>query len=338
MTDAVTAPPADHATSRPIIEMQGVNKWYDSFQVLTDIHLSVRTGERIVICGPSGSGKSTLIRCINRLETVQKGRIEVDGIDLTAGGKNVDAVRAEVSLSSFGAAEVGRHGQLWCTELAQRAGADGVEVRGEMLRDPATELAALAGRAAVYSSPEGLWAMDGVLDEAALQRGQHAARAVGAPRLKMAIGGFGAGSHASLARLKALLQGQPVELLIENDQTATAGTLAAMQTFFDAQERAGLDLGMTFDMGNWHWQGECPLQAAQALAHRVRYVHCKGVQRSPAKWVAVPLMESVAPWRAVLRALPADVPHAIEYPLIGDDLVAVTRAQLAVIRDARSLG
>ena len=98
MTDAVTAPPADDATSRPIIEMQGVNKWYDSFQVLTDIHLSVRTGERIVICGPSGSGKSTLIRCINRLETVQKGRIEVDGIDLTAGGKNVDAVGAEVGM------------------------------------------------------------------------------------------------------------------------------------------------------------------------------------------------------------------------------------------------
>ena len=66
--------------------------------MLTDINLSVRPGERIVICGPSGSGKSTLIRCINRLETVQKGRIEVDGIDLTAGGKNVDAVRAEVGM------------------------------------------------------------------------------------------------------------------------------------------------------------------------------------------------------------------------------------------------
>ena len=94
MTDAVTTP---HGTP-PIIRMEGVNKWYDSFQVLTDINLSVRSGERIVICGPSGSGKSTLIRCINRLETVQKGRIEVDGIDLTAGGKNVDAVRAEVGM------------------------------------------------------------------------------------------------------------------------------------------------------------------------------------------------------------------------------------------------
>ena len=82
----------------PIIRMEAVNKWYGDFQVLTGIDLSVRAGERIVICGPSGSGKSTLIRCINRLETVQKGRIEVDGIDLTAGGKNVDAVRAEVGM------------------------------------------------------------------------------------------------------------------------------------------------------------------------------------------------------------------------------------------------
>jgi polar amino acid transport system ATP-binding protein len=82
----------------PIIRMEAVNKWYGEFQVLTGIDLSVRQGERIVICGPSGSGKSTLIRCINRLETVQKGRIVVDGIDLTAGGKNVDAVRAEVGM------------------------------------------------------------------------------------------------------------------------------------------------------------------------------------------------------------------------------------------------
>lgn len=85
-------------TTESIIRMEAVNKWYGEFQVLTGIDLSVRQGERIVICGPSGSGKSTLIRCINRLETVQKGRIVVDGIDLTAGGKNIDAVRAEVGM------------------------------------------------------------------------------------------------------------------------------------------------------------------------------------------------------------------------------------------------
>jgi len=241
-----------------------------------------------------------------------------------------------ISLSSFGAAETGRHGQLWFAELAQRAGADGVEVRGELLRDAAVELPALSGRAAVYSSPEGLWTAQGQLDDAALARGIHAAQVLRSRRLKMSIGGFGPSSQPSLQPLRALLQAAPqVELVIENDQTPTAGTLAAMQTFFAAQAQAGLDLGMTFDMGNWHWQGECPMQAAQALAPYVRYVHCKGVQRLPGKWVAVPLAESAAPWRAVLRALPADVPHAIEYPLVGDDLEAVTREQLAFIRAAR---
>ncbi|MEO7335477.1 MAG: ATP-binding cassette domain-containing protein, partial [Caldimonas sp.] len=84
--------------TEPIIRIEGVNKWYGAFQVLTDIDLDVRAGERIVICGPSGSGKSTLIRCINRLETVQKGRIVVDGIELTGKSKNVDAVRKEVGM------------------------------------------------------------------------------------------------------------------------------------------------------------------------------------------------------------------------------------------------
>ena len=87
-----------HALGEPIIRLEGVNKWYGDFQVLTGIDLTVATGERIVVCGPSGSGKSTLIRCINRLETVQKGKIVVDGIELTAGVKNVDAVRAEVGM------------------------------------------------------------------------------------------------------------------------------------------------------------------------------------------------------------------------------------------------
>ena len=237
-----------------------------------------------------------------------------------------------VSLSSFGAAEVGRHGQLWCAQLARAAGADSVEVRGEMLRDAASELPSLAGLATVYSSPEGLWAEGGWLDSAALARGIAAATTLGAKRLKMAIGGFSAASHGSLWGLKVSLAETRIELVIENDQTVAAGTLSALQAFFDAADRAGLQLGMTFDMGNWHYVGECPLEAAKALGHRVRYVHCKGVQRLPAKWIAVPLADSVAPWRAVLRALPADVPRAIEFPLVGDDLLAIAREQIAHIR------
>jgi polar amino acid transport system ATP-binding protein len=79
------------------VRMEGVDKWYGTFQALKDIDLTVASGERIVICGPSGSGKSTLIRCINQLEVIQKGRIAVDGIDLS-GRKNIDAIRHEVGM------------------------------------------------------------------------------------------------------------------------------------------------------------------------------------------------------------------------------------------------
>lgn len=86
-------------STEPIIRIGKVNKWYDKFQVLTDVDLNVHQGERIVICGPSGSGKSTLIRCINHLEKVQQGTIVVDGIELTGHQrKNVDAVRREVGM------------------------------------------------------------------------------------------------------------------------------------------------------------------------------------------------------------------------------------------------
>ena len=82
----------------PIIEFDKVNKWYGQFHVLRDIQLTVPKGERIVICGPSGSGKSTLIRCINRLEEHQSGRLVVNGTELTDDVKAVDAVRREVGM------------------------------------------------------------------------------------------------------------------------------------------------------------------------------------------------------------------------------------------------
>lgn len=97
MTPAVDRPDRS-APGGTIIEIEALNKWYDKFHALTDIDLTVAAGERIVICGPSGSGKSTLIRCINGLEKIQKGRIVVDGIDLTAKAGNIDAVRQEVGM------------------------------------------------------------------------------------------------------------------------------------------------------------------------------------------------------------------------------------------------
>ncbi len=81
-----------------IIEMIDVHKWYGSFHVLKDINLKVKKGERIVICGPSGSGKSTMIRCINHLEEHQRGKIVVDGIELTEDIKQIEAIRREVGM------------------------------------------------------------------------------------------------------------------------------------------------------------------------------------------------------------------------------------------------
>jgi general L-amino acid transport system ATP-binding protein len=80
------------------VDLIGMHKWYGEFHVLRDINLRVMRGERIVICGPSGSGKSTMIRCINRLEEHQQGRIIVDGIELTNDLKKIDEIRREVGM------------------------------------------------------------------------------------------------------------------------------------------------------------------------------------------------------------------------------------------------
>ncbi len=85
-------------SSRNVIEITNMNKWFGSFHVLRDINLSVQEGEKIIVCGPSGSGKSTLIRCINRLEEHQDGIIRVDGVELTEDLKKIDKIRSEVGM------------------------------------------------------------------------------------------------------------------------------------------------------------------------------------------------------------------------------------------------
>ena len=81
-----------------VIQMQGVHKWFGQFHVLKDINLNVTQGERIVLCGPSGSGKSTTIRCLNRLEEHQQGRIVINGVELTNDLKQIEAIRSEVGM------------------------------------------------------------------------------------------------------------------------------------------------------------------------------------------------------------------------------------------------
>jgi general L-amino acid transport system ATP-binding protein len=98
MNEESTAKTESALEDENIIEIREMHKWYGEFHVLNNINLTVRTKERIVICGPSGSGKSTLIRCINRLEEHQRGQIIVDGITLTNNLKNIEKIRAEVGM------------------------------------------------------------------------------------------------------------------------------------------------------------------------------------------------------------------------------------------------
>jgi general L-amino acid transport system ATP-binding protein len=94
----MTGSAVETRVGEPIIELDHVDKWFGDFHVLKDLNLEVKKGERVVVCGPSGSGKSTMIRCINRLEEHQRGRIIVAGIELTADVKNIEAIRREVGM------------------------------------------------------------------------------------------------------------------------------------------------------------------------------------------------------------------------------------------------
>jgi general L-amino acid transport system ATP-binding protein len=91
-------PSSIEANGADAINFVGVHKWYGSFHALRNINLTVRRGERIVVCGPSGSGKSTLIRCVNRLEEYQRGSIVVDGVELTRDIRRIDEVRRDVGM------------------------------------------------------------------------------------------------------------------------------------------------------------------------------------------------------------------------------------------------
>lgn len=98
MANLDTATPTMEVSDEVAIQIIGMHKWYGEFHVLKEIDMTVYRGERIVICGPSGSGKSTLIRCMNRLEEHQQGKIIIDNIELTGDLKGIDAIRREVGM------------------------------------------------------------------------------------------------------------------------------------------------------------------------------------------------------------------------------------------------
>jgi sugar phosphate isomerase/epimerase len=224
-------------------------------------------------------------------------------------------------------AELG--GQRALLPIIAEAGADGVEIRRELFSQ--AELQSLPQLAeaiaeqqlsACYSAPDALFTADGSVNPLLEQYVQEAEQ-LGARLLKLALGHYRSGAEIPAPTMRG------VKLVVENDQT-DCGRLAAIAPFFTENPGAP---AMTFDMGNWQWTGDDALAAAHRLARYVSYIHVKAAMPHHESWRAVAIDEADDGWRKLLNLLPGDVPRGIEFPLQGDDLVAVTRHYVDLLRE-----
>lgn len=228
-------------------------------------------------------------------------------------------------------------GQAALLPIIAESGADGVEIRRELLTDKELQtLPALAERIArhqlftLYSVPEGLFSDNGDLNPG-LETRLAEAGALKARAVKFSLGGYRAGYD--LRELNASLRGRPVQVVVENDQTKAYGVLPPLQAFFTDVRQSGSPIRMTFDMANWRWVDEDANQAAVRLAEYVGYIHVKAAQQRNRQWHAVDLDNSDGSWRSLLALLPQQAMRGIEFPLVGQDLTAVTRHYVNLLRE-----
>lgn len=241
-----------------------------------------------------------------------------------------------ITTSAFGADGVRTQGQAVWLDLIAAAGASHVEIRAELFTE-APDFAALgaairaAGLGCVYSVPLELWPETDAALSPRLPEALAEARLLGADTLKVSLGHYRAA--AELAALAPLLTDAGPQLLVENDQTAQGGRIEPLRAFIQAARAAQLPVGLTFDVGNWRWQDEDPLQAARLLGPDVRYLHCKAVRRRAGGLHAVPPEAAdLLAWQGLMTYFPRGLRRAIEFPLMGADLLAETRRQVAALR------
>ncbi|MFM2480863.1 sugar phosphate isomerase/epimerase family protein [Celerinatantimonas sp. YJH-8] len=243
-----------------------------------------------------------------------------------------------VVASAYGAQFIQRlGGQAELVKIVQESGADGIEIRQELLVD-ASELKTLAvlirnaKLISVYSSPSPLFDERGRLNETALRQRLDEAVMLGAVFLKLPLGGYR--NDSDLVALGSLLQGIPLQLLVENDQTVEGGILAPLVQFFTRVTQFGVPLKMTFDMANWHWLDEDAPKAATQLGCFVDYIHVKASRVTDGLVMAIALDDAGPDWKMLLEQLPTSAPLGIEFPLTGTDLVGVTRHYVQLLKEA----
>lgn len=199
-------------------------------------------------------------------------------------------------------------------------GFDKVEIRREYFKDLKKEVPVIRSAAEryglelFYSVPDEVYINGEVNPKLADYLTE--AKQMGVKHIKWNIGDFNGELHAE--KLEALLD-EGVEISIENDQTQTSGTIAAIDRYMKAVKQAGLNIGYVYDLGNWRFVGEDELQAAEQLKDYVHYIHVKDVSYVGEKPQAAGLDHGEINWRKVLTILPDNVPVAIEYPTNSND-------------------
>lgn len=226
-------------------------------------------------------------------------------------------------------------GQQALLDIIHESTADGVEIRQELLLedDELHEISAnlqLRQLSAVYSVPDTLFHDRILIEQQKLRCYLEQAQQLKARFLKLSLGDLPA--HYDLNPLVYLLNDCSVQLVIENDQTHVGGHIAPLKRFFSDVSAQQLPIKMAFDMANWDWLNEDPLQAAHEFSSYVAYIHVKASYLRSDKRVAIPLDNSDGSWRNVLLALPTDVPRGIEFPLVGDELTAITKHYVSLLR------
>jgi sugar phosphate isomerase/epimerase len=255
----------------------------------------------------------------------------------------IDKAEVVVVASAFGADAIRRDGHGAWLATAAEAGAAGFEVRRELFRSDAEasfDALALLGRAitrlgmwSVYSTPDSLYRHDGSLDRAALKAAVAEADALGARFVKLQLGAFDGRADGDGIRC-AVAEGR-ARLVVENGQSPAGGLLSQFVGLFAGLEREGAAgaLGMAFDIGNWQWSGEAPLQAAKALAPRVDYIHCKAVAGEGARRFAAAPAADDPLCAGILSLLPRHVPRGIEFPFDSDCVAADAKRRVAWLAD-----
>lgn len=214
-------------------------------------------------------------------------------------------------------------------EWISGCGVHKAEIRREFIADFDTELRQIRAKAEAlgmelfYSVPDTLFA-EGKLKGEKVESYLFEAKAMGCHHVKLTIGAYGVLKPAAVQTLNALCERDAVALTVENDQTAGDGRLEKLRGFLEEAAALGGDIGMTFDVGNWLWQKESPLQNAEILSRYTTYIHLKDAVDSVPPRTTL-LGDGSIDWRAVLNRLPAAAPVALEYPCPAGGLPANQR-------------